>query len=136
VPYRYRFQDLALLRLALTHCSASEQNGDALAWLGDSMLMSVVTELLMASFSSASLGELTELRVVLVSRQTCSRRGVELGIGDIVTHGVGLEVLVRLGGNLVGLEVIVGPEAGARRGGGWRVLHVHIIGTSTKMTAF
>ena len=78
---RYTFHNQWMLRLALVHSSAFPvpgtpcSSGIHLAWIGDSALNLIVTEQLMAAYSSSSMGELSAARSRLVSREMCKRWG-------------------------------------------------------------
>jgi dsRNA-specific ribonuclease len=70
---RHTFHNQWLLRLALVHTSAYPHAGSGnLAWLGDSALYLIASEQLAASYSTATLGELTAARAQLISRETCT----------------------------------------------------------------
>ena len=76
---RYTFHNQWMLRLALVHSSAFPvpgtpcSSGIHLAWIGDSALNLIVTEQLMAAYSSSSMGELSAARSRLISREMCRR---------------------------------------------------------------
>jgi len=92
----YRFDDPALLLLALTHRSlANEQPGEApgnyerLEFLGDAVLDFVVSDLLMEGFPDLPEGELTKRRAALVSEPHLARLAGELGLGPLLRMGRG-----------------------------------------------
>ena len=62
----YSFQDLQILKLALTHRSAGRTNNERLEFLGDSFVNHVIAQRLYSQFPKASEGQLTRLRSKLV----------------------------------------------------------------------
>ncbi len=85
----YRFKDPALLELALTHRSVSNQNNERLEFLGDAVLGCIIAAELFARFPQASEGELTRLRASLVKGDTLAKIGRELALGDHLRLGSG-----------------------------------------------
>jgi ribonuclease III len=91
----YRFRDIELLRLALTHPSvaheqgASVQTNQRLEFLGDAVLQLVLTRELYDKFPAFDEGPLTKARAKLVNRRTLAEHGRELGLGPalIVSRG-------------------------------------------------
>jgi len=67
---RYRFQNVELLQLALTHRSATQRNNERLEFLGDAVLGFVVSEALYRARPDVSEGDLTKLRASLVRGET------------------------------------------------------------------
>ncbi|KAL0033909.1 hypothetical protein WJX77_010425 [Trebouxia sp. C0004] len=76
----YQFLNRQLLRLALTHSSASAQNNISLSWIGDSVLQLVVSEGLLSRYPEASIGDLAKLRSVMIGRASCCKRAQQLGL--------------------------------------------------------
>lgn len=74
----YQFLNRQLLRLALTHTSASAQNNIPLAWIGDSVLQLVVSEGLLSRYPQASIGDLAKLRSVMIGRASCCKYAQQL----------------------------------------------------------
>ena len=79
-PCRYNFHNQWILRLSLVHSSAfpSQEatpchSDVSLAWMGDAVMLLVVSEQLLAAYCSASIGELSAARDWLVSREMCRR---------------------------------------------------------------
>ncbi len=107
----YQFNDPALLELALTHRSVSNQNNERLEFLGDAVLGCVIADELFQRFSKASEGELTRLRASLVKGETLARIGAELDLGDYLRLGSGE---LKSGGHrrssilACGIEAIIG----------------------------
>ena len=78
---------------ALTHASSAgsrERSYERLEFLGDSILGFAVCELLFQRFPDWQEGELTKVKSVLVSRQTCMRISLKLGLGDFLILGKGM----------------------------------------------
>ncbi|WP_152051258.1 ribonuclease III [Tautonia marina] len=89
----YRFANLALLRSALTHASGADHrlaSNERLEFLGDSVLGLIVCELLYRRYPEFLEGELTRIKSVVVSRQTCARFSGELGFDSCLTLGKGM----------------------------------------------
>jgi len=107
----YRFEQPALLTLALTHSSyiyearlgRAKANGDEpnepgsdneqLEFLGDAVLGLVVTELLLRAFPERTEGELTRMRATLVSRKRMAEMGEQLHLGDALRMGKSAEAV-------------------------------------------
>ncbi len=85
----YRFGNPELLQLALTHCSAGNQNNERLEFLGDSILNHIVAEALYRRFPTASEGEMSRMRASLVKGETLAEIAGELQLGDYLVLGVG-----------------------------------------------
>ena len=90
----HRFQDPALLALALTHSSFAHEHPpvahhEALALLGDAALSLAVAEHLYGTDPDAPVGVLTSRRADLVSGATLARWATALDLGGIVRLGRG-----------------------------------------------
>nr|VFK61719.1 MAG: RNAse III [Candidatus Kentron sp. TUN] len=85
----YTFSDMDLLRLALTHRSASGEHNERLEFLGDAILGFLVADTLYDRFPDASEGKLTRLRARLVRRQTLAEVARQLSLGKYVILGDG-----------------------------------------------
>lgn len=83
------FQNVELLRQALTHRSAQGPNNERLEFLGDAILGFVVADVLFRSRESANEGELSRLRASLVNQTTLADVARELGLGDYLILGPG-----------------------------------------------
>src|SRR5437763_14230565 len=83
----YRFQDGALLELALTHPSIAHEQGapiqtnQRLEFLGDAVLQLVLTRALYENFPAFGEGPLTKARAKLVNRRSLAEHGRRLGLG-------------------------------------------------------
>lgn len=96
----YKFSDLALLDLALTHSSFTNEkrikginapSNERLEFLGDAVLQIVISEYLYDSFRKFREGALTRMRQRLVCEKTLSRIAEGLELGDYLNVGNGEE---------------------------------------------
>jgi ribonuclease-3 len=78
----YSFRDPALLRLALSHASASGASNERLEFLGDRVLGLVIAERLYRDFPNESEGGLAVRLNALVRRETCARIADAIGLGE------------------------------------------------------
>ncbi|MGQ3888966.1 ribonuclease III [Legionella sp. CNM-1927-20] len=85
----YQFKNIAYLKQALTHCSASTANNERLEFLGDSILSFVIAHALFNRFGQESEGQLSRLRAFLVKGETLAEIAAELGLGDYLFLGQG-----------------------------------------------
>jgi ribonuclease-3 len=91
----YKFQDVSLLRLALTHPSVAHEapggtpHNQRLEFLGDSVLGLILTHELYSKFPGFGEGPLTKARAQMVNRHTLAEqaRRVNLGQNLILSHG-------------------------------------------------
>src|SRR5437899_12885670 len=91
----YRFQNLKLLRAALTHASGADTrlaSNERLEFLGDSILGLVVCEQLYERFPDYQEGDLTKIKSAVVSRRACARISRELNLGDYLFLGKGMHL--------------------------------------------
>jgi ribonuclease III len=89
----YTFQDEGLLRAALTHASGAEHrlaSNERLEFLGDAILGAVVCEMLYHQYPDYLEGDLTKIKSVVVSRQTCAKISEALGMQDFLILGKGM----------------------------------------------
>src|SRR6476619_7526277 len=89
----YFFRDTAILQAALTHASGAEHrlaSNERLEFLGDSILGFVVCEMLYHQFPQYLEGELTKIKSVVVSRQTCAKISEALGLQEFLVLGKGM----------------------------------------------
>lgn len=89
----YKFHDRALLRSALTHASGAEHrlaSNERLEFLGDAILGVVVCELLFHQYPEYLEGDLTKIKSVVVSRQTCAKISEALGMQECLILGKGM----------------------------------------------
>ena len=89
----YDFQDKALARAALTHASGAAHrlsSNERLEFLGDAILGFVVCESLYGLFPDSLEGDLTKIKSVVVSRETCARISQTLGLEELLIVGKGM----------------------------------------------
>lgn len=90
----HRFEDPALLELALTHRSwCAEHSGSSsnerLEFLGDAVLGLAVTQRLYSRFGGWSEGDLAKTRATLVNSATLAEVGRSAGLGELLRLGRG-----------------------------------------------
>ncbi len=95
----YAFHDIHLLRQALTHRSflnekAGEgmESNERLEFLGDAVLSTVVSHLLIEKFPDADEGMLSKFRARLVNENTLSMLARDKGVGRFILMGKGEEL--------------------------------------------
>ena len=89
----YSFRDKSLLRCALTHASGADariQSNERLEFLGDAILGAYICELLYRRYPAYLEGDLTKIKSIVVSRQTCSKLSAQLGLGQFLFVGKGV----------------------------------------------
>ena len=89
----YVFHNKDLLRSSLTHASGAPHrlaSNERLEFLGDSILGAVVCELLFHEYPEYLEGELTKIKSVVVSRQTCAKISAKLGMQEFLILGKGM----------------------------------------------
>jgi ribonuclease-3 len=89
----YRFLDQRYLDAALTHASGADHrlsSNERLEFLGDAILGFVVCEQLYRQFADQLEGELTKLKSIVVSRQTCAKISQALGLREFLVLGKGM----------------------------------------------
>ena len=85
----YQFQDVDLLKKALTHKSLSSQHNERLEFLGDALLNLYVTEYLYNKFDSLDEGKLTQFKATIVSRESLAKIARDIGLSDFIRKGKG-----------------------------------------------
>jgi len=85
----YKFQDLTLLRTALTHKSFSSEHNERLEFLGDALLNLYVTEYLYDRFDSLDEGKLTQFKATIVSRENLTKIAQSIGLSNFIRTGKG-----------------------------------------------
>ena len=89
----YEFTSKSLLRAALTHASGAEHrlaSNERLEFLGDAILGAVVCELLYRQYPDYLEGDLTKIKSVVVSRETCAKISEALGMQEFLILGKGM----------------------------------------------
>ncbi len=87
--FNYHFQDISLLKLALTHRSKHEKNNERLEFLGDAILSLVIAEALFKQFKTNNEGELSRQRAFLVKGKTLTDIANEKGLSEFLQLGQG-----------------------------------------------
>ena len=90
----YRFHDIELLAMCLTHASSARtrlHSNERLEFLGDTILGVVVCEALYHRFPESSEGELTRIKSIVVSRVTCATMAARVRLEEFVLVGKGLD---------------------------------------------
>lgn len=85
----YEFNNPALLKQALSHCSVGAVNNERLEFLGDSILSYVIANALYERFPGESEGQLSRLRSFLVKGEMLAEIAMELELGDFLYLGQG-----------------------------------------------
>lgn len=89
----YTFRDKGLVRAALTHASGAQHrlaSNERLEFLGDAILGAVVCEVLFHRYPEYLEGELTKIKSIVVSRQTCTKLSQSLGLEEFLILGKGM----------------------------------------------
>src|SRR5262245_7719416 len=89
----YVFSDKSLLVAALTHASGAQHrlaSNERLEFLGDAILGAVVCEQLYCQYPDYLEGDLTKIKSVVVSRQTCAKISEALGLQEFLILGKGM----------------------------------------------
>lgn len=90
----HQFSDLDLLEQALTHASLVDSRLDSnerLEFLGDSILGLVVCQYLFDQYDTLLEGEMTKIKSTVVSRRVCAQVADELGFGEMLRLGKGMD---------------------------------------------
>jgi ribonuclease-3 len=89
----HRFKNASILESALTHASIAHSrlaSNERLEFLGDAVLGLVICEELYSRFPDYLEGEMTRIKSVVVSRDTCSRVATDIGLMEHVSLGKGI----------------------------------------------
>lgn len=89
----YIFHDKAYLQAALTHASGAQHrlaSNERLEFLGDAILGFVICELLFTQYPHYLEGDLTKIKSIVVSRQTCAKISKSLGLSEFLIVGKGM----------------------------------------------
>lgn len=76
----HEFKDAALLKRALTHSSAGDDDNEQLEFLGDRILGFLISEMLVSQFPGENEGSLALKLNALVRMETCARVAAACGI--------------------------------------------------------
>ncbi|MBR9726650.1 ribonuclease III [Shewanella intestini] len=85
----YEFNNIELLKQALTHRSAANKHNERLEFLGDSILSVVISDALYHQFPKVTEGDLSRMRSTLVKGETLTVIGQEFKLGDYLFLGPG-----------------------------------------------
>jgi len=91
----HTFRDESILLAALTHASGAAHrlaSNERLEFLGDAILGFIVCDTLYRIFPESLEGDLTRVKSVVVSRETCGRISEHLGLTEFLIVGKGLAV--------------------------------------------
>ena len=92
----YTFRDPTILRTALTHSSGATTrltSNERYEFLGDAILGELVCAELFKRFPEADEGELTRLKSDVVSRETCARIALDIGLDKALIAGKAITML-------------------------------------------
>ena len=109
----YRFKNPSLLESALTHASIATSrlaSNERMEFLGDAILGLVICEELFSRFPQYLEGEMTRIKSVVVSRETCARVADRLDLVEHLSLGKGIIESANLPASLAAcaLEAIIG----------------------------
>jgi ribonuclease-3 len=121
----YQFSDSKLLRSALTHASGAQHrlaSNERLEFLGDAILGAVVCGRLFQQFPQYLEGDLTKIKSIVVSRQTCAKISEALGMEEFLILGKGVmthpsipsSLLADVFESLIGAVYLDGGDQAAR----------------------
>lgn len=117
----YRFRKPELLRAALTHTSGANTrlgSNERMEFLGDSVLGLITCEQLYLRFPEYQEGELTKIKSVVVSRKTCAAFSLQVGLGDYLFLGKGMNGYAEMPSNMLA-DVFESLVAAVFLDGGW-----------------
>jgi ribonuclease III len=100
----YVFTDKALLMSALTHASGALhrlKSNERMEFLGDAILGFVVCERLFHLFPDYLEGDLTKIKSIVVSRNTCAKISEELDLAEFLILGKGMTTNPRVPSSLL-----------------------------------
>lgn len=126
---RYRFRDATLLRAALTHTSGANTrlgSNERLEFLGDSVLGLVTCETLFERFPDYQEGEMTMVKSVVVSRKTCAKFSLDLGLDEYLILGKGMTYLRDVPHNVLA-DVFEALVAAVFLDGGWEAARAFVL---------
>ena len=87
--FKYQFNDVSLLELALSHRSYQHNNNERLEFLGDSILNFTIAESLYQKFKTLPEGDLSRLRASLVKSESLAEVAKSIKLGDFILLGEG-----------------------------------------------
>ncbi len=117
----YFFHDRELLLAALTHASGAStrvKSNERLEFLGDAILGLVVCEELYHRFPNQLEGELTRIKSLAVSRETCASVSASMHLQDCLFLGKGMKTQAKIPSSLLS-DVFEALVAAIYLDGGW-----------------
>lgn len=122
----YQFNDEGLLLSAVTHASGAEHrlaSNERMEFLGDAILGAVVCEILYHQYPEYLEGDMTRIKSIVVSRQTCAKISESLGMQEFLILGKGMttypsvppSLLADVFESLVAAIYLDGGDSAARR---------------------
>lgn len=78
----YKFNDISLLKLALTHRSYNQQNNERMEFVGDGVLDCVMAMNLYNRYPHLSEGGLSKIRAALVNQDTLAEIAIKISLGQ------------------------------------------------------
>ncbi len=85
----YKYQNIAYLQHALTHCSMGAKNNERLEFLGDSLVNFMIADILFHQFTNLAEGDMSRVRAHLVKGDTLAVIGREYNLSDYLVLGPG-----------------------------------------------
>jgi ribonuclease-3 len=125
----YKFRRPELLRAALTHTSGANTrlgSNERMEFLGDSVLGLATCEQLYARFPEYQEGDLTKVKSVVVSRKTCAQFSRDLGLGDYLFLGKGMNGYGEIPSNILA-DVFEALVAAIFLDGGWDAARAFVL---------
>jgi len=116
----YHFQDIDLLRRALTHRSASGEHMERLEFLGDAVLGLTVAEYLHDRFLNYTEGELSRMRAALVRKESLTRVATGWKLASLLLVGEGERDRGKLKSKSIAANAVEALIGATLKDGGWR----------------
>ncbi len=85
---KYKFKDIMLLNLALTHRSLTTASNERLEFLGDATFNLIISDYLYTKYADAKEGVLSRVRAKIVSKITLQKIALSLNIRDFIQVGL------------------------------------------------
>ena len=84
ISLNYKYKDISLLQLALTHKGFSKLNNERLEFIGDSILGYTISLALFEQYSKLSEGDLTKIKAFMVSELSLVEIAKSINLGDFL----------------------------------------------------
>lgn len=91
---KHQFADRDLLQRAFIHASVTDtrlESNERLEFLGDAILGMVVCEQIFKRYPSYLEGEMTKIKSLAVSRSTCAKLAIDIGLDQLIRVGKGMQ---------------------------------------------